>query len=68
MNAAERRKAKYEVIDTSQTRCQCVMLHNPLIENGQAQCGGKRVSNLFCKLCEEVHGEYWRKNHPESGA
>lgn len=57
---------KFTVYDTSPTRCQCVMRHIDMKENALAQCGDKRVSNLFCRGCEDLHGDYWRAKHPES--
>jgi len=49
-------------------QCQCVMAHSDLTEGAIPQCMAARCvdSNLFCRHCEETHGEYWRKKHPES--
>jgi hypothetical protein len=48
-------------------QCQCVMEHSTLTEGAVAQCMASRCvdSNLFCRDCEDAHGEYWRKKHPE---
>ena len=57
-------KYKYKVEDTSDDRCQCILNHSTLIEGDINQCGARRwvaYSNLFCKQCEETHGEAMEK-------
>jgi hypothetical protein len=58
--------SRYVIEDTRSTRCQCIMDHHSLIEGGIWQCREARCldSNLFCRLCENTHGAYWRKKHP----
>ena len=58
----------WKIEDPNPRRCQCVMDHQTLEEGGIAQCTSSRApgANLFCKHCEQTHGEYWRKQHPEA--
>jgi hypothetical protein len=56
---------RYEAKDTNPKRCQCVMRHSDMKENAIEQCYSPRESNLFCTWCEALHGDYWRKLHPE---
>lgn len=46
-----------------ETQCQCVRSHDTLIDGDLEQCISRRDknSNLFCVGCEELHGEYSRR-------